>query len=67
MRYARSETDWQRKRREQSIQYRQMLFDQDQWVDMEVKREDIKSVYKKETLKTRNPAEMLETPELPSI
>lgn len=56
VRFARTETDLQRKRREQSYQvfeiaffkkinplfkYRQMLYDQDEWVEMGVKNEVI--------------------------
>ncbi|KAI6226279.1 DNA-directed RNA polymerase III subunit Rpc5 family-containing protein [Aphelenchoides fujianensis] len=43
VRYARQETEFQRRRREQSAYYRAMLFEQDPWVDCKVRREDVRS------------------------
>ncbi|KAI6170152.1 Sin-like protein region [Aphelenchoides besseyi] len=54
VRYARPETEWQKRRREQSVYYRAMLFDQDPWIDCEVEKKDVKLVYATEIERAEN-------------
>ncbi|KAI6174664.1 hypothetical protein M3Y97_01015800 [Aphelenchoides bicaudatus] len=56
VRFARTETEWQRRKREQSFQYRQMLYDQDQWIDTKVNKEKVQTVYKKEISRSKGPS-----------
>jgi len=44
--YARVESDWQKKRREQSAQYKQQIIDSDPWLDLQVKKTNVRQVYK---------------------
>ncbi|CAD5213674.1 unnamed protein product [Bursaphelenchus xylophilus] len=39
IRFARQETEWQKKRREQSSNYRQQLIDQDPWINLQVRKD----------------------------
>ena len=39
VRYARPETEWQQKRRKQSYYYHQYLFEQDPWINCDVRDE----------------------------
>jgi hypothetical protein len=49
IRFARQETDWQRKRREQSSQHRQLMIDQDPWINVAVVEGEVQELVDDQT------------------
>ncbi|CAD5209895.1 unnamed protein product [Bursaphelenchus okinawaensis] len=54
VKFARQETEWQKKRREQSSNYRQQLIDQDPWLDLKVKKGEAVDVFENQIEQAKN-------------
>jgi uncharacterized protein YkuJ len=54
VKFARHETEWQKKRREQSSLHKQRMAEQDPWIPLEVEKKDPREVYKQVILDANN-------------
>ncbi|KAI6215465.1 hypothetical protein M3Y94_00388000 [Aphelenchoides besseyi] len=54
--FARTETDWQKRRREQSAHYRAMLIEQDSWIDCNVQKRNVESLLANEIIRASGTA-----------